>query len=114
MMRKDLRLALELGAHVGVPLPLTVIGEQLHTAGIGMGFEHSDFGPGMYVKSVSKTTNRYIQSYFFRFKVLSAMSNTVEDRIAPLGFVDKVVMVPQILDVPQTVRVPVGDSGSGN
>ena len=94
-MRKDLRLALELGAHVGVPLPLTVIGEQLHTAGIGMGFEHSDFGPGMY-------------------KVLSAMSNTVEDRVAPLGFVDKVVMVPQILDVPQTVRVPIGDSGSGN
>ena len=58
MMRKDLRLALELGAHVGVPLPLTVIGEQLHTAGIGMGFEHSDFGPGMYVKTVSKTRNR--------------------------------------------------------
>jgi 3-hydroxyisobutyrate dehydrogenase-like beta-hydroxyacid dehydrogenase len=47
MMRKDLRLALEMGSHLGVPLPTTLIGEQLHTAGIGMGFEHSDFGPGM-------------------------------------------------------------------
>ena len=42
------------------------------------------------------------------------MSNTVEDRVAPQGFVDKVVMVPRILDVPQTVRVAVSDSGSGN
>jgi 3-hydroxyisobutyrate dehydrogenase-like beta-hydroxyacid dehydrogenase len=47
MMRKDLRLALEMGSHVGVSLPATLIGEQLHTAGIAMGFELSDFGPGM-------------------------------------------------------------------
>jgi 3-hydroxyisobutyrate dehydrogenase-like beta-hydroxyacid dehydrogenase len=47
MMRKDLRLALEMGSNLGVALPTTSIGEQLHTAGIEMGFEHSDFGPGM-------------------------------------------------------------------
>jgi 3-hydroxyisobutyrate dehydrogenase-like beta-hydroxyacid dehydrogenase len=47
MMRKDLRLALEMGSQLGVSLPITLIGEQLHTAGIGMGFEQSDFGPGM-------------------------------------------------------------------
>jgi 3-hydroxyisobutyrate dehydrogenase-like beta-hydroxyacid dehydrogenase len=47
MMRKDLRLALEMGSHHDVSLPTTVIGEQLHTAGISMGFEHSDFGPGL-------------------------------------------------------------------
>jgi 3-hydroxyisobutyrate dehydrogenase-like beta-hydroxyacid dehydrogenase len=47
MMRKDLRLALELGDQLGVSLPLTALGEQLHTSGIDMGFAESDFGPGM-------------------------------------------------------------------
>jgi 3-hydroxyisobutyrate dehydrogenase-like beta-hydroxyacid dehydrogenase len=47
MMRKDLRLALEMGAQFGIPLPVTSLGEHLHTTGIDLGFENSDFGPGL-------------------------------------------------------------------
>jgi 3-hydroxyisobutyrate dehydrogenase-like beta-hydroxyacid dehydrogenase len=47
MMQKDLRLALEMGAQLSVPLPATALGEQLHATGIGLGFEKSDFGPGL-------------------------------------------------------------------
>ena len=44
MMRKDLRLALEMGAQFSIPLPVTSLGEHLHTTGIDLGFENSDFG----------------------------------------------------------------------
>jgi 3-hydroxyisobutyrate dehydrogenase-like beta-hydroxyacid dehydrogenase len=47
MMRKDLRLALEMGSHLSIPLPVTSLGERLHTTGIELGFENSDFGPGL-------------------------------------------------------------------
>ena len=47
MMQKDLRLALEMGSHLRIPLPLTTLGEQLHATGIGLGFEKSDCGPGL-------------------------------------------------------------------
>ncbi len=43
MMQKDMLLALELGRHVDVPLPVTACGNQLLTAARGMGLEKEDF-----------------------------------------------------------------------
>jgi 3-hydroxyisobutyrate dehydrogenase-like beta-hydroxyacid dehydrogenase len=43
MMQKDLRLALDLGRAVGVPLPGTALANQLLTAARGLGLAHEDF-----------------------------------------------------------------------
>jgi 3-hydroxyisobutyrate dehydrogenase-like beta-hydroxyacid dehydrogenase len=43
MMQKDLRLALELGRTVGVPLPATGVVQEMLTAARGLGVGHFDF-----------------------------------------------------------------------
>ncbi|MGH7333238.1 MAG: NAD(P)-dependent oxidoreductase [Candidatus Rokuibacteriota bacterium] len=43
MIQKDLRLALELGRSLGVPLPTTAIAQEMMTAARGLGVGHFDF-----------------------------------------------------------------------
>lgn len=43
MMQKDMLLALELGRHVDVPLPMTAAANEMLTAARGMGFQEQDF-----------------------------------------------------------------------
>jgi 3-hydroxyisobutyrate dehydrogenase-like beta-hydroxyacid dehydrogenase len=43
MIQKDLRLALELGRRLGVPLPTTGIAQEMMTAARGLGVGHFDF-----------------------------------------------------------------------
>ena len=43
MMQKDMLLAMELGRHVDVPLPMTAAANEMLTAARGMGFAEQDF-----------------------------------------------------------------------
>jgi 3-hydroxyisobutyrate dehydrogenase-like beta-hydroxyacid dehydrogenase len=43
MMQKDLKLALELGQELGVPLPTTALSNEWLTAARGMGLADRDF-----------------------------------------------------------------------
>jgi 3-hydroxyisobutyrate dehydrogenase-like beta-hydroxyacid dehydrogenase len=43
MMQKDMRLALEMGMRLDVPLPTTAVTNEFLTAARGMGLEKNDF-----------------------------------------------------------------------